>query len=136
MAAAVEAARTVPFAWGTFDCWLAAADLVAATTGTDPAAWCRGRYRTARGALGVLRRHGGGTLAAMLTTIFGDPVARSFARRGDLVLVPLPADVAGGGFDDAVGTAGLDGVSVHVAAPGHGLTRLPLRVAGRAWQVG
>lgn len=136
LAAAIEAARATPFAWGTFDCWLAAADQVAASTGVDPADWCRGRYRSARGALGVLRRHGGGRLDAMLTTIFGEPVARPFARRGDLALVPLPDDVADAGFDRACATVALDGVAVHAAAPGHGLIRLPLRLADRAWRVG
>ena len=129
LAAAIEASRAKPFAWGDFDCALAMADLVAAMTGVDAGARFRGRYKTARGAAGALRRRGAGTLEATLTALFGDPVPRTFAQRGDVVLVDTEAG-------PAAGVVALDGASMHVAAPERGQIRLPLRLATMAWRVG
>ena len=47
------------FAWGTHDCCLFAADWVAAIEGCDPAAAIRGTYKDRRGAMRVIRAHGG-----------------------------------------------------------------------------
>lgn len=135
LAAAIEAARFTEFVWGEFDCALAMADLVEAMTGTDPGARFRGRYKTARGAAGALRRYGAGTLEATMTAVFGKPVPRAFARRGDAATVALDAGLDER-FGHAAGIVGLDGVSVHVAAPERGLIRLPLRLAAQGWKVG
>lgn len=135
LAAALEEARSTPFVWGEFDCALAMADMVVAMTGVDPAKRFRGRYKTARGAAGALRRYGAGTLEATMTALFGEPVPRAFGRRGDAASVPLDADLDDR-FRTAAGIVGLDGVSVHVAAPARGLIRLPLRLATCAWRVG
>lgn len=68
------------------DCCTFGGGAVLAMTGIDPMPEFRGRYRTARGSLRALRRHGAGTLEATLDGKFGR-VRPSFAQRGDLVMV-------------------------------------------------
>lgn len=58
LSAVIEGALKRPFEWGRHDCGLFAADAVMSMTGTDHAAAWRGRYRTAIGALRLLRRSG------------------------------------------------------------------------------
>lgn len=48
-----------PFAWGSHDCLLLAADWCREHTGLDPAERYRGRYRTELGARRLLARAGG-----------------------------------------------------------------------------
>ena len=56
LAEAIEAANERPFSWGRHDCCLFACDAVMAMTGVDPAKPFRGKYKTKRGAFGVLKR--------------------------------------------------------------------------------
>jgi hypothetical protein len=86
MAEAIEAARTQPFAYGSFDCCLFAADVVLAMTGVDYAASFRG-YDTKTGAYRIIAEHG--SLAALLTSVLGEPIEPSFAGRGDVVLADI-----------------------------------------------
>ena len=88
LAAAVEAARDRPFAWGVHDCATFAFNLRRDLTGGDDvtALW-RGRYRTARGAVRVMRRLGWSSLAAAGRDLLGEPLPSvHLAQRGDLVL--------------------------------------------------
>jgi hypothetical protein len=72
-----------PFAWGSNDCCLFAADAILATTGEDPAAALRGAYSDAAGALGVLNGRQPADLAGEL---LGDPLPTpALAHRGDIV---------------------------------------------------
>jgi hypothetical protein len=132
--AALQAARRAPFVWGAHDCCLFAADAVDAMCGTDPmggiAARFRGRYRTARGARGLLARLGG--VDGLMTRVgVGPEVAPLLARRGDVVaLAPSDGD----------GSAGVMlgiciGAEIVGAAP-QGLRLVPLAAGERAWRVG
>jgi len=125
--AVLRAAETRPFAWGRHDCALFACDCIAAMTGEDPAARFRGRYRTARGAYGALRRIGGARdPGALATKLLGAAVSPAFARRGDLAEV----ETDGG---PALGIA-LGSVVALVAF--EGLVRVGVDRARRAWRVG
>lgn len=72
----------LPGQWGVADCLLTFADAVEAITGTDPAASIRGRYKTATGALGLIRRKGFDDVEGVLASLF-PPVGRLLAQRGD-----------------------------------------------------
>jgi hypothetical protein len=87
LAALIEARRHTPFAWGTHDCCLFAADAVLATTGADPAAEWRGRYDSEAEALELLGARGlEGTVADAMAA-FGAPECPVLAaQRGDVVL--------------------------------------------------
>lgn len=74
-----------PFAWGTQDCALFAADCVSACTGVDPAADVRGTYTDALGAARVVSSHGG--LAALAADRLGAEVSPGLAQPGDVGLL-------------------------------------------------
>lgn len=123
MAAVVQARLHVPFAWGTNDCAMFAADVVQAITGTDLAAEYRG-YSTEGGAAKILKRSGG--LEGLATKALGEPCAALTARPGDVGLVVNAGR-------DCLGVC--TGATWHV--PGeHGLLALPLSDAVKSWRVG
>lgn len=112
-----------PFAWGTQDCALLAADCAQACTGVDPADELRGRYATARGAAGLLSARGG--LAALAAERLGAEVPPAMAQPGDVGLVL---------------SAGRECLAVCVGpvwvAPGaQGLVHLPPAEIRRAWRL-
>lgn len=78
------------FAEGTHDCALFAAGAVLAMTGTDLAAGWRGRYRSTRGGLRVLRRAGYRDHIDLVARHL-DAVAPAVARPGDLAVISGPA---------------------------------------------
>lgn len=120
--AAVMADRArSPFAWGSNDCALFAADCAQAMTGEDLAAAFRGRYRTARGAARALRRAGYADLPALLTAWLGDPIRPTLAQRGDVVEIATGIAVANG--------------AVALAPGDHGLVPHPVSTWQRAWRV-
>lgn len=84
LSAFVAARRSEPFAWGSNDCCLFAADAVQAMTGIDHAAELRG-YGSARDAVRVVESGGG--LARIASRALGEPVAPAFAAVGDVVLI-------------------------------------------------
>ena len=113
-----------PFAWGSNDCALFAADCVQAVTGQDLAAELRG-HKDARGAARTLRRHGG--LAAIAARALGAPCATVAAREGDVVLMPVGKRVA-----LAVCVSG-----AHAIGPTRsGLAIVPVADALHCWKVG
>jgi len=79
----IEERRRMPFAWGSNDCCLFAADWVLAATGRDIAADYRGRYSSALPALRFVEAGGG--VEAMLERAGGKVVHPSLARRGDVI---------------------------------------------------
>jgi hypothetical protein len=81
----VQRRRHVPFAWGSADCCLWAADAVLATIGRDPAADLRSRYSSARGALRLLAQHGG--MASLVTARLGPLIDAADAIDGDVCLL-------------------------------------------------
>lgn len=109
----VEAARTVPFAWGHHDCCLFVADVVFAMTDVDPAAGLRGTYRSETGAQRLLKRHGGVIgLATHMGQRIGAPQCRvREAGRGDVVALDYRGNVLlGVVIDDRVAAVGRDGL--------------------------
>lgn len=80
----IQARREEPFAWGSNDCCMWAADAVKVMTGRDPAEDLRGRYRSASGAARVLARLGG---IASAGARCGEEVPRLCAQVGDIGLV-------------------------------------------------
>lgn len=141
-----------PFAWGRFDCCLAACDGIEAMTGSDPAVWFRGRYKTELGALKALARFLGSTkkrfprdsagraklfstmVEATAQQITGELNMREViplkAQRGDIVLVPT--DIGLG-----LGLIGMDGRFFNVPSiDAPGWERGALEDCVRAWRVG
>jgi hypothetical protein len=88
----IERIATMPFAWGTLDCCMFAADCVLAMTDEDFAADFRGQYTDAPSAYVALQRFAGGGIPetmAILADRFGwEPVEPLRAQRGDIVLIP------------------------------------------------
>lgn len=126
----VEAARRKPFAYGSHDCLLFAADAILAMTGVDLAAPVRGSYHDAEGAAAALAAFaGGGMIEAVekITAQHGiDRVAWAFAQRGDAVLV-----------ETTIGPALGICIAAHaaVAAPG-GVAMVAMAEAMRAYRIG
>lgn len=118
----IESRRETPFAWGSHDCALFAADWVASATGTDPAQGLRGRYRTARGAARLIKREGG--LEAIADSRLGERIEPKLAQRGDVVLLE-------GSHGPTLGVC----LGVDAAAPGEdGLMLVPMHNALAAWR--
>lgn len=124
LAEAIETARTRPFTWGRHDCATWAFDLRRDLTGgEDLAGLWRGRYRTARGAVRVMRRLGWSSLEEMGRGLLGAPLPTlHLAQRGDVVLTD-----SGLGFGLCIGAraAGI--------APS-GLVLVPLAACRLAWR--
>jgi hypothetical protein len=135
LAAFIEQRRKMPFAWGSNDCALFAADAVCAITGVDLGEPFRGRYDD-EASLRLHGLHGANAhLAAgdvsrairdMATAWLDGEISPKLAQRGDVVLVEH-----GGGESLAVCDGALS------AAPGRrGLVFLPRSTWLSAWKVG
>lgn len=68
--------------WGNNDCCTFQAGAAEAMTGTDPMAPFRGRYKTAIGARRLIKREGG-SLTAVLESVYGAPIPVAVAWQGD-----------------------------------------------------
>lgn len=120
--ALIAARMATPFAWGTHDCCLFAADAVLAQTGEDPAAEFRGTYSDAASALGLLQDLGG--LPAVAARA-GDPIPPLCARVGDIGLVE---------YEGRASLAVCAG-PVWLVPAEQGLAALPIDCAIAAWRV-
>ena len=91
----IASRKDAPYAWGSNDCCLFAADAIVAMTGTDLAAKLRGTYSNEEGAYKIIADHG--SLAKLITSFLGTPLGPLCARRGDIVLFHAPngADCVG-----------------------------------------
>lgn len=90
-AAYLQARHAMPFQWGVHDCCQFSRGNIVALTGRDPAATWRLRpYKTARGALGQLRRLGG--IEALPAKAGLVEITLAYAGRGDLALGEDPDD--------------------------------------------
>lgn len=127
----VAANRYRPFAWGVWDCGLMAADAIQAMTGVDLAAAWRGRYRSYRELLRLLRAVGLSGFDALVSEscrlrgLRNVPI--DYARRGDLALM------RDGHNHLSAGIVSLRGSDVIVL--GNLLTVAPLNAAVAAWSV-
>ncbi len=87
--AAVEAARDKPYVIGQHDCALFVVGIVKEMTGRDYSDKFKGKYKTMKGSLKVIRRLAGpvGTLEQAVTNILSiNPLRVSWAMRGSPVL--------------------------------------------------
>ena len=114
------------------DCCRFAFGAVLATTGVDMHAPFHGQYRSARGALRVMRSYvGSPALISVLPKLAAEhglaPAAPAFGSRGDLALCR-------GGDLYALGVVSLDGRSVTGMAA-TGLNSVPLAQALQIWRV-
>ena len=138
---AIMARRTEKFAWGKFDCCLAACDLVEEMTGVDPAKKLRG-YRTAAGAFKKLAQLAPevsedkrlGVVAAQIAVELGAPeIPPAYAQRGDMVLIRAETSV---GMTDVLGIVDLTGRYAIVPTTGQGWTLILVDQVRQAWKVG
>lgn len=121
----IEDRKNTPFAWGTNDCMMFAADAVNAITGRDYAADIRGTYTTEAEAKAILAAmtDAGDTLGVIDDLCKRVPVLS--ARRGDLVAI----DAEEG---KAIGVCA--GGGCYFIGP-DGLFTVPLRSCLVAWRV-
>lgn len=84
LAAEIERARNLPFAWGSHDCSLFACDVVKALTGVDHGEDWRGKYKTEKGAAKLIAKAGG--LRQIATNALGEEISPLMAQRGDVVM--------------------------------------------------
>lgn len=82
----VDSRRSQPFAWGTNDCCIFAADWVLIATGHDIASAFRGGYSSALGATRIIEEAGGIDRLLEKHAPALQQVPRCRAGRGDLVL--------------------------------------------------
>ncbi len=116
-----------PFAWGSQDCALFAADCVQALTGVDVAPPALRRHRTPRAALRSLRAHGG--LHGIAQAALGTPIAPALAGVGDVLLTRPSAQAHHPMLAVCNGATAI--------APGpFGLVSLSLAQVSHAWRVG
>jgi hypothetical protein len=119
----IEARRNQPFAWGSNDCCMFAADWVELCTGEDYAKTWRDRYSSALGAVRFLDEAGG--VEALVDSLGLQRIAPQLAGRGDIV-----AQEAGRGV-----TLGIClGVTTAFVAEG-GLVFGPLLNVETAWRI-
>lgn len=113
----------VPFAWGSNDCVLFAADCVFAMTGQDLVADWRGQWSDQSSAVRAIVRAGG--LEAAVQGCGLEQIQPLFAQRGDVVLHRQ-------GGVDALAVC----VGANLAAPGEaGLMFIGLEHGVQAWRV-
>lgn len=110
LGAYVASVRAEPYAFGKQDCWLFVAGAIEAMTGTDHAKKHRGRYKTARGALDIMKQAGAADMADFTGLHLEEIEAPVFAQIGDVMAIPT---------DDAFGySLGiLNGEQVLVVTP-------------------
>ena len=116
--------RARPFAWGSNDCFLFAADAVLSVTGLDIAADLRGSYGNELQAARILRARGG--LAALVDSLLGERVPPLMAKVGDIVLLDM-------GNHPAVGVC--NGTSL-IGPGAAGIVAYGMGCAKAAWRVG
>jgi hypothetical protein len=83
----ITARAHTPFAWGSHDCMLFAADCRFVVTKEDLAAPFRGRYRDRKSALCLIKKFGGSDLEAACEKMMGEASEPLTERDGDTVLI-------------------------------------------------
>jgi hypothetical protein len=133
----LELRGPAPFAWGSNDCALFAADAVMAMTGADMGAPVRGKYTDQAGAVAAMETITGKPdatamdLALHLCSLHGLPQRKSllFAQRGDIVVLTNPDG------SQSLGIVALDGRHALFVTEA-GLRRMKVGKCAAAWQVG
>ncbi len=128
----LEERQDMPFQWGSQDCCRFACGGLVAQGLADPMSGVR-TYKTARGAAGMIARHGG-TLEIAATNAAAKAglreVAPAFAGRGCPVLAEI--ETPSGCVAPALGLVGIDGLKALFAGT-DGLVDRPLSECRRAW---
>jgi hypothetical protein len=113
----------VPFAWGSNDCALFAADAVQAITGVHLCPDLRGHRNVREGGRAIAALGGARAIACKA---LGHPLPPAFARVGDVVVVQA-------GKREALAVCN----GQTAIAPGeHGMVAIPMAQALSAWRVG
>lgn len=113
----------MPFAWGTNDCAIFAADCVRAITGADVALPSLRLHRNEVQAARSLKKHGG--LAGIATAALGQPIPAALAGIGDVVLSKAcERDML----------AICNGTTCMAPGP-NGIVYLPMSTASKCWRV-
>jgi len=91
MAEYLQSVRHNPFAWGSFDCCMFAADCIKAMSGVDPAAPFRDAYTDAATAITALRAYAGGLLIPTMEKVAANQDWQKVEtvlrlQRGDVVI--------------------------------------------------
>ena len=127
LSAALDQVAAAPFDWGRHDCLTGLLHAVTmAVIDTDCTFMWRGRYRSARGALRVLRNDGFAGLADLAASILPE-IHPSAATDGDIAAIPTDD-----GFGHALGI--VIGPQVMVMSPA-GLAPVPRDRIDRAFKV-
>jgi len=128
----VDAANGMAFDWAECNCCTFSADLFEAVTGIDPIAKYRGKAKTKKGALAILKRFGGGGVVEALektAEIYGlEEVPPLYAKRGDPVIAHWNGEFIAGAIS-------LNGREVLALHPDKGLSMLPVSSVTRAWSI-
>jgi hypothetical protein len=112
----IKSRQNVKFEWGIHDCALFACDAIREITGTDPAYYFRGKYKTKDEAYLLLKEFARGGLeetVEKLSLEFGfDEISDKFAGRGDWVLCNVPTVI-----NEELPTLGIVGMTemIHIA---------------------
>lgn len=113
-----------PFEWGTHDCCLFAANAVKELTGDNHSGPFAGKYRSARTAAKLLKKHGG--VRGIAGNALGSEIPPLTAGRGDVVLIQTAE------HGDTLAVC----VGERCAVPGvDQLLYVPLTEAVTAWRV-
>ncbi|MCO4316350.1 hypothetical protein M8997_004075 [Phyllobacterium sp. 21LDTY02-6] len=124
----IDASMQKPFQWSEHDCALFAAGAVEAMTGEDFAAPYRGKYKSLKGGLGLLKRKGFANHAELAASLL-EEIPISLASVGDIAAVK----VSTGGFY-ALGV--VNGPRIYLCRPDSlGLGTADLLTAERAFRV-
>ncbi len=129
----LETRAAVPFAWGTNDCALFAADAIQSMTGQDIATDFRGKYRDEASAFVLVKSVTGGSAVADAAAWCAKSAGLEeyehprLAQRGDLVVMAI-GDLL------IAGIVHLNGRQL-VSVSEVGLVLLPITAVRRAWKV-
>ena len=120
------------FAYGSWDCCLMCCEALYDITGVDVGEPFRGRYTSRAGAFRFAVEHSGrksieGHVENVANQLGLRPIGVGEAQRGDVVLI-------GRGRDRSLGIVALNGQDAVITSD-HGLWRIPLTRAVRAWRV-
>lgn len=127
-----ESSIALPFQWGINDCAQFAFRCVKAQTGRDCGKPFR-RYKTIRGAYGLIRRYGGSDLEAAFDRWANEhglkKIPTTQAKRGDLICYQNPDG------EKCMGVVALCGMKAFFLDPEKGIHQLPVLNCHCAWGI-
>jgi len=127
----LDDALDTPWEYGSHDCALFAFGALKAMGGVDLGEPWRGKYKTERGALGVMKRFGGADVEECMVKLGVDneltEIDPAFAQRGDITVCPTEEG-------PALGIVSLDGRFMAVATKPKGFMLHPIFNAIKAWR--